>query len=82
MATQLYADPVVPELSMEALHQQLGANTLTQPRILSPIMNGSMQGTLSVGSSTVADAGIDIDGNNIRIVMKDGTTNRLVLGQV
>ena len=82
MATSLYSDPVIATLSMEQLREQLDANTLTQPRIQSPIMNGSVLGMFTVGSTTDGDARIEVDGTQQRIVLydEDGVA-RVLIGE-
>lgn len=81
MATQLYSEPVVESLSMEQLRAKIDSNTLTQPRIVSPIMNGNMLGLLTVGSlEPGSTARVEIDGTNTRIIINDGTNDRVLIG--
>lgn len=81
MAEQLYNDPSVVSLTMEQLRTQLDENTLDQPRILSPIMNGIMQGLLKVGSAVDPDARVEIDGTNQRILIYDESgVARILIG--
>jgi hypothetical protein len=79
MAAQLYSDIIVAPLSMEALRQQLSSNTLNQPNIIGPIMNGSMLGMFTVGSTSDSDARIEIDGTNQRILVYDENGDARVL---
>lgn len=81
MAQELYNDPNVVSVTMEQLREQLDENTLTQPRIMSPIMNGIMQGLLKVGSAVDPDARVEIDGTNQRIIIYDESgVARILIG--
>lgn len=77
---ELFADAYkIPSFDDIANGSESG--TSFQQRIISPIMNGNMLGKFTVGSlAQGSTARIELDGTNQRIVINDGTYDRVIIG--
>lgn len=77
----LFTEPQVATLTLDELQQAVDQRVEFQKRSVSPIINGSMLGKFTVGSSAAGStARIELDGDNARIVINDGTNDRVLIG--
>lgn len=78
---ELYNEPSVKIPTFDDIRQMAEEGTLANPRIINPLINGTMKGVFTVGSAADgSSARIELDGTNQRIIINDGTYDRILLG--
>lgn len=71
----------IQQMSYDEIISMIDSGVQMQPRMVSPIINGFMQGKFTVGTEIAgSNARVEIDGTNQRIIINDGQYDRVLIG--
>lgn len=81
MITEIFNDPI-KLITYEDIRALSEANTFSNARFLSPLMDGGMRGQLKIGSALPGDNSfLLLDGTGQRIIINDGTNDTVLIGE-